>query len=401
MAADTPLARRGFLGAVLGGTALAAGGAGLGAGLAVAEPLAEPSRRASDPAAERPGMVTFHGAHQAGIETAPQSQCVAASYDVRPEIDQQRFVAALGLITDDLERITQGHPALGDTAPMLAENPARLTVTVGVGPALLQRYGIAGPPGFADLPAFPSIDQLDPAYCGGDLMLLIAGDDSLRVAHALRMLSKDLRSFATVRWTQRGFLERDPGEHTPRNLFGQVDGTVNPKGGSEEFDSSVWIDGGSWAGGTTLVVRRIRMEMDSWDELDPAAMEAVIGRRLHDGSPLTGSKESDVPDLDAIDKTGLPVIRSGAHVRLAKADSPGAQMLRRPFSYDDSGAGGTDMGLIFLAYQASIAEQYVPVQQRLADADLLNEWTTPVGSAVFAILPGCHQGQVLGEGIFT
>lgn len=401
MAADTPLARRGFLGAVLGGTALAAGGAGLGVGLAVAEPLAEPSRRASDPAAERPGMVTFHGAHQAGIETAPQSQCTLVAYDVRPEIDQKRFGDALGLITDDLERITQGQPALGDTAPMLAENPGRLTVTVGIGPALLQRYGVASPAGFADLPAFPTIDQLDPAYCGGDLILLIGGDDSLRVAHALRMLSKDLRSFATVRWTQRGFMERDPGENTPRNLFGQVDGTVNPEGGTADFDSSVWIDNGPWKAGTTLVVRRIRMEMDTWDELDPSAMESVIGRRLDDGSPLTGTRETDVPDLEAMDKTGLPVIRSGAHIRLAKAGSRGSQMLRRPFSYDDSDADGTDMGLLFLAYQANIAEQFVPVQQRLAEADLLNEWTTPVGSAVFAILPGCQKGQQLGEGIFT
>lgn len=402
-----PVGRRGFLGAVLGGTAVVAGGAGVGAGLAIAEPAsrgARPGSRDSGPTrgtGTQDATVAFHGEHQAGIATAPQAQCVVAAFDVRADITQQRFAAALGILTDDLERITQGTPALGDTAPTLAAHPARLTVTVGVGPSLLQRYEIVAPTGFAELPAFPSIDQLDAAYVGGDLVLLIAGDDALRVAHALRMLTKDLRSFATLRWAQRGFLEIDPAEQTPRNLFGQIDGTVNPAPGTADFDSSVWISGGAWDGGSTLVVRRIRMEMDTWDELDPAAMDAVLGRRLHDGSPLTGDDESDVPDLEAVDRTGLPVIRSAAHIRLAKAASTDRQILRRPYNYDDSGASGTDMGQIFMSFQADLADQYLPVQQRLADADLLNEWTTPVGSAVFAILPGCQEGQRLGEGIFT
>lgn len=396
--------RRGFLGAVIGGTALAAGGAGLGIGLATAAP-SKPGTSGTASADGEPVDATlpFHGEHQAGIDTPPTAQCVVAAFDVRPEVDATRFAAALGLLTDDLERITDGRPALGDTAPMLAANPSRLTVTVGVGPALLQRYGIPAPAGFADLPSFTQIDQLDPAYCGGDLVLVIASDDSLTAAHALRMLTKDLRSFAASRWTQRGFLDaaaNRTANRTPRNLFGQVDGTVNPQAGTGEFDSSVWIDDGPWAGGTQLVVRRIRMEMDKWDELDPSAMEDVIGRRLSDGSPLTGTEEHDVPDLDAIDKTGLPVIRDGAHIRLARADSTDKQMLRRPYSYDESGPDGSQVGLIFMAYQADITTQFVPVQQRLAEGDLFNEWTTPVGSAVFAMLPGCAEGQVLGEGIF-
>lgn len=76
-------------------------------------------------------------------------------------------------------------------------------------------------------------------------------------------------------------------------------------------------------------------------------------------------------------------------------------MLRRPYNYDDSGPGGAQMGQICMSFQADLAAQFVPVQQRLADSDLLNEWTTPVGSAVFAILPGCGEGQALGEGIFS
>lgn len=43
----------------------------------------------------------------------------------------------------------------------------------------------------------------------------------------------------------------------------------------------------------------------------------------------------------------------------------------------------------------------MPVQQRLAEKDLLNIWTTPVGSAVFAILPGAREGEILGEALLA
>ncbi|SNQ49443.1 hypothetical protein FRACA_3300004 [Frankia canadensis] len=33
----------------------------------------------------------------------------------------------------------------------------------------------------------------------------------------------------------------------------------------------------------------------------------------------------------------------------------------------------------------------------LAELDLLNEWVTPIGSAVFAIPPGCAAGGFVGE----
>ena len=40
-----------------------------------------------------------------------------------------------------------------------------------------------------------------------------------------------------------------------------------------------------------------------------------------------------------------------------------------------------------------------PIQQRLDTLDLLNQWTTPIGSAVFAIPPGCAEGEFLGESV--
>ena len=53
-----------------------------------------------------------------------------------------------------------------------------------------------------------------------------------------------------------------------------------------------------------------------------------------------------------------------------------------------------------LSYQQSVAKQFVPLQQRLAELDALNQWTTPIGSAVFLIPPGCAEGGFVGETLF-
>ncbi len=45
--------------------------------------------------------------------------------------------------------------------------------------------------------------------------------------------------------------------------------------------------------------------------------------------------------------------------------------------------------------------QFVPLQQRLDQADALNTWTTAIGSAVFAVLPGFEPGGWLGEALFA
>ena len=123
--------------------------------------------------------------------------------------------------------------------PELALLPARLTVTFGFGPGLYRAAGIEDrrPPSVADLPAFPEIDQLQPRWCGGDLLLQICADDPITVAHAQRMLVKDARPFASVRWAQHGF-RRAAGVRagTQRNLMGQLDGTTNPEPGTEAFE---------------------------------------------------------------------------------------------------------------------------------------------------------------------
>ena len=90
-------------------------------------------------------------------------------------------------------------------------------------------------------------------------------------------------------------------------------------------------------------------------------------------------------------------------MRRARTDNPAEKFLRRPLSYDAGirADGTSNVGLLFAAYMANIEKQYLPVQQRLADLDLLNTWTTPIGSAVFAIPPGCQPGGYIGEGLLS
>jgi dye decolorizing peroxidase len=280
---------------------------------------------------------------------------------------------------------------------------------VGFGPGFFSRLGLesARPRSVATLPVFRG-DRLDARWGQADLMLHVGTDDPTILAHTVRMLVKDARTFATVRWTQRGFRSTAAAgasaAGTPRNLLGQVDGTVNPVAASAAFDAAVWADGPAWfRGGTVMVLRRVRMDLEAWDAFDPAGRDVVLGRRAVDGSPLTGTTESDVPDLTAVDAQGFPVIEDNAHIRLAHAQSPAEVMLRRGYNYDEGpDAGGTaDVGLLFVAYQADADRAFVPVQKRLAASDLLNRWVTHVGSAVFAVPPGCAPGEYLGQALLA
>jgi dye decolorizing peroxidase len=204
---------------------------------------------------------------------------------------------------------------------------------------------------------------------------------------------------------QRGFRNAAPGQ-TPRNLMGQVDGTVNIAPGTPDFAELVWDDGRAhpWlTGGTSLVLRRIAMALDTWDEIDKEGRELTVGRTLADGAPLTGSKELDEPDFAAVDAHGIAVIPQSSHIARAHHTSDRERFLRRGYNYDDAPPPGqtSNSGLLFAAFQRDVDAQYLPVQQRLAAFDALNVWTTPIGSAVFVIPPGVRSpGRYLGQSLF-
>ncbi len=386
-----------------GGVAAASGAVLAGAGYTLAR-ATEPEPAAPDAVGQ--AREPFHGPHQAGVATAAQAVGTFIAFDLSPDTGVEALRRLMLLWTEDARRLTQGTPTLADTEPELAQVPARLTVTVGYGPGVFSLPGLADqrPDWLAPLPAFPTIDQLEERWSGGDLLLQLGADDPLTLAHAQRMMTKSARPFATVRWVQPGFTHSPgsvPAGSTPRNLMGQVDGTANPTPGTPEFDRIVWsATGPDWVrGGTGVVIRRIRMELDTWDAMERSDKEQVIGRRLDTGAPLTGTQEHDAPDFEATGPDGLTVIPDFAHIRIAHSDSPSMQFLRRPLSFDN-GLGNDarpDVGLLFVAYAADLTAQFLPIQQRLAENDLFNTWTTPIGSAVFAIPPGCDPDGFIGD----
>ncbi|WP_119729736.1 Dyp-type peroxidase [Thermomonospora amylolytica] len=390
------LSRRGLL---TGGAVTAVAGAL--AGCSAERPVATARPPETGSAVE-----PFHGPHQAGIATVPQAHAVFLGLDLLPGTGRGDIARMMRLLTDDARRLTQGRPALADPEPELAAPPARLTFTFGFGPGLFTAAGLEDrrPEAVRPLPSF-GIDRLEDRWNDGDLLVQICADDGVVLAHALRMVVKDARAFTRVRWVQRGF-RRSPGVQpagtTQRNLMGQLDGTVNPSPGTPAFERAVWVtDGPAWLrGGTTLVLRRIRMNLEKWDEADPVAKEFAVGRRLDTGAPLTGRAERDAPDLAAVDSRGLPVISENAHIRLARAPAPELRILRRSYNYDEglTPEGRSDSGLLFASYQADITRQFLPLQRRLDEGnDLLNLWTTPIGSAVFAIPPGCDEDGWIGR----
>lgn len=144
------------------------------------------------------------------------------------------------------------------------------------------------------------------------------------------------------------------------------------------------------------------MNLDKWDELDRTGREESIGRTLDTGAPLTGKEEFDEPDFTAKSPLGFPVIADFSHLRRSRPDDPLQRIFRRGYNYElPAGQGqGADAGLLFASYQASVARQFIPIQQRLDELDLLNQWTTPIGSAVFAIPPGCAADGFIGDFLF-
>ena len=393
---------------VLSRRRLLAGGAAV-AGVAGAAAWAgsEHGRRVA-PAAFGTDTVPFHGIHQAGIETPPQAHGTFVGLNLLPDNGRTplgALRAVLKLWTTDAERLTQGLPALADTEPELALRPSNLTVTVGFGPTLFDAVGLSRsrPPSARPLPSF-GIDRLESRWSGTDLLLQICADDPVVLAHATRVLLKNVRSLAVERWRQNGFRGARGADRdgvTARNLMGQVDGTANPMPGTPEFSRAVWDDGRiqPWmAGGTLMVLRRIRMNLDSWDALDRDSKELAVGRRLDNGAPLTGQHENDPVDLGML-RDGIPVIPRNSHVALAHQQNPDEQFLRRPYNYDDPPEAGqvSNSGLLFAAYQRDIDQQFLPAQRRLAEFDAMNRWITPIGSAVYVIPPGTQSGGYLGE----
>ncbi|HTV88469.1 MAG TPA: iron uptake transporter deferrochelatase/peroxidase subunit [Stellaceae bacterium] len=434
--------RRGFLAA----TIATAAGSALAAQRAAAD-------TAMLPAPAGGGVEPFWGAHQGGIATAPQRHAVFAAFDLAAPT--RADVAALlrawsaaaarmaaGKTAQPLADPLQAavapdhHAAKGgdaydaptpamaaDTGEALGLPAARLTVTFGFGAGLFtksgqDRYGLAAqrPAALVELPKFVG-DELVDGHTGGDLAVQACADDPQVAFHAVRQLARIAAGAATMRWAQTGFLPDRVGDATPRNLMGFKDGTINPSiGDPKVMEQVVWVgsEGPAWMrGGSYVVVRRIRFAIEHWDRMKIAFQEQTFGRHKYSGAPLGGKNEFDPPNLQATDKDGNPVIAENAHIRLAAAaTNGGAQILRRPYSYNN-GVNFTaerwppwrqgleyDAGLLFICYQRDPRTGFIKIFDRLSKFDLLNQFVTHVGSGLFACPGGAAAGEFVGQRLF-
>lgn len=408
----------------LAGVSAAAGvGAGVAAGRAIPEATASPA----DPDAL---TYPFYGDHQAGITTPAQDRLHFAAFDI-DEISRDELVGLLQDWTLAAARMSQGGSA-GDFAPdagpyeappedtgeAMDLGPTGLTITFGFGPTLFtaadgaDRFGLAAkrPRALVELPKF-SGDMLEDRISGGDLCIQACADDPQVAVHAIRNLSRIAFGRASLRYSQLGFgrtSSTSTAQVTPRNLFGFKDGTANVKAEDPAaVDEHVWVSDGddqAWmAGGSYLVSRKVRMNIEPWDRTRLSEQERSIGRTKGAGAALSGGDEFTAPDFAMPGSGGEPIIAEQSHVRLAHPDTNGgARMLRRGYNFVDGNddLGRLDAGLFFICFQRDPERSFIPVQTRLAGSDILNEYIRHVGSAIFAVPGGVAEGDYVGSRLF-
>ncbi|WP_028804035.1 iron uptake transporter deferrochelatase/peroxidase subunit [Streptomyces sp. 142MFCol3.1] len=406
-AAKGGFSRRRLLGTA-GATGLALGATGGAAGYAAA-PSAEKGAPAAPLTSLGSDVVMFHGKHQPGITTALQARGHLVAFDLAAGAGRKEAAALLRRWSATAQRLMAGEPAAQDDTDVARDaGPSSLTVTFGFGHSFFARTGLEKqrPVALDPLPDFSS-DHLDKARSNGDLWVQIGANDALVAFHALRAVQKDAGSAARVRWQMNGF-NRSPGATgrpmTARNLMGQIDGTRNPKPSESDFDRRVFVPAAgepAWmANGSYAVVRRIRMLLDDWEKLSPAAQEDVIGRKKATGAPLGGGTENTPMDLDKTDADGNLVVPINAHARITRPDqNGGAAMLRRPFSFHDGidTDGVPDAGLLFVCWQADPLRGFVPVQRKLDRGDALSTFVRHESSGLFAVPGGAATGEYVGQ----
>jgi deferrochelatase/peroxidase EfeB len=423
------LSRRGFLAKSAGLVALA--GTGLGARAADAPAGTRENDSAAQDAAN--AAEPFWGEHQGGIVTPAQGHTYLAALDLsatkREDVIEllKTWTAAAARMTngqtaEELEQDDLSAPGK-DSGEAFGLPPARLTLTFGFGAGLFvkdeqDRYGLAAhrPEAFVDLPKFTG-DQLQDARTGGDLSIQACADDPQVAFHAVRQLVRLAYDAAQVRWTQIGFLPNFAPKETPRNLMGFKDGTNNPPvNDPKTAEKLIWVggEGPDWMrGGSYMVTRRIRIALEHWDRMNVAFQEQTVGRHKYSGASLGGQNEFDTPDYNAADQDGNPIIPENAHVRLAApVNNDGAQILRRPYSYND-GVNLTaerwppwrqgmeyDAGLLFLCYQRDVRTGFIKVFDRMSKLDMMNQFVTHTGGGFFACPRGVAEGEFIGQRLF-
>ncbi len=413
------LSRRGLL-ALSGGLGLAVGAVAGGAAATLSRPSV---------AGDADLVYPFFAEHQAGITTPAQDRLHFAAFTLRADATRKDVIELLEDWTYAASRLTQGQDVSArgafDGGPYLppddtgeaADLPASgLTITFGFGRTLFvapdgtDRFGLAGqlPTDFTELPTMVN-DFIQPARSGGDLCIQACANDPQVAVHAIRNLTRIAIGRAALAWSQLGFgrtSSTSTSQQTPRNLFGQKDGTNNIK--AEEpsrLAEHVWIsEGPAWShGGSYLIARRIAMTIEVWDGLQLTEQDRVLGRAKGSGAPLSGGTEFTAPDFAAPGPHGGLLIDPRSHVaRTHPENNGGIAMLRRGYNFVDGNddQGRLDAGLFFIGFVKAPA-RFATVHTNMARDDMFVEYLKTTSSSVFLVPPGVTGDGYIGHALFA
>lgn len=398
---------------------------GAGGGFAFGDSQGEKKGQVAQDKLEYP----YYGEIQGGIVTPAQDQLHFATFDIRQGKGRDDLIQLLKDWTYAAARMCMGleisaegsynaDPAAppADSGEATDHGPNGLTITFGFGRSIFEdsegndRFGIRDqlPPDFQPIPKMVN-DFIDPDISEGDLCIQACANDPQVAVHAIRNLTRIAFNTAEMRWSQLGFgraSSTSKGQTTPRNLFGQRDGTRNLKAeDTEELKEHVWIDSGpKWQlGGSYLLARKIAMDIEIWDMVRLEEQDRVLGRAKGSGAPLSGGDEFTEPDFKKTGKDGQPLIDVRSHVFRSHPDNNnGIRILRRAYNYVDGTdeLGRLSAGLFFIAFSKS-PSRVGQVHKNLARDDMFVEYVQTRATALFIIPPGCAEGGYIGEGLFA
>ena len=393
------------------------------------------ARRAHEPLCEPPPPADprepFWGVHQGGIATPMQQFTYFVAFDVVSK-DRGELIKLLQSWTQAAAAMTQSAQALDPHAdPMRPPHDdgasvdlgtARLTLTFGLGASLFDkdgqdRFGLAAqrPAALVDLPRFVG-DQLLAERTGGDLSVQACADNPQVVQSAVRQLARLAKGVAVMRWAQSGYSGNYPHGQTGRNQMGFKDGTLNiDTRDAKRMQQFVWVgdEGPAWMRqGSYMVIRPIRIALEHWDEMKQGFQEQTVGRMKASGAPLGKSHEQEALDLDRVGKDGQLLEPEESHAAMtAPQNNADMQILRRAFSYDNGVAKIAerwppwrqavtfDAGLLFQCYQRDPRTGFIPMYAKMAQIDMLNQFTTHVGSGLFAVVAGVQPGGYIADAL--
>lgn len=208
-----------------------------------------------------------------------------------------------------------------------ADHPAKLAVTIGIGPELWDVLSPgARPRGLRPFKALAAGGRRAPST-GGDVLL--------HVTSALRDLTFDfvlaarrrLGDWVDVAEDVAAFRRKDA-----RDLTGFIDGTENPKEAEERAEwALVAADDPPFAGGSYVFTQRYVHDLAKWERLSVAEQEDVIGRRK--------------PDSEELPDELKPPTSHAARSNL-KVDGGELKIVRQSLPYGNA----NEAGLFFIAY---------------------------------------------------